>query len=90
MLKNDEAFKIFSKLFFEKGLKYQVQTDYELLKLPKRLDIVVIKGDISLAKKLQFFSYFKEHNIISFKSFTDRLKKADCSASVEIGQTGYL
>jgi hypothetical protein len=44
MLKNDEAFKIFSKLFFEKGLKYQVQTDYELLKLPKRLDVVVIKG----------------------------------------------
>ena len=77
MLKNDEAFKIFSKLFFEKGLKYQVQTDYELLKLPKRLDVVVIKGDVSLAKRLHFFSYFKQHNIISFKSFTDRLKKAD-------------
>ena len=59
MLKNDEAFKVFSKLFFEKGLKYQVQTDYELLKLPKRLDVVVIKGDISLAKRLQFFPISK-------------------------------
>jgi hypothetical protein len=77
MLKNDEAFKVFSKLFFEKGLKYQVHTDYELLKLPKRLDVVVIKGALSLAKKLKFFSYFRQYNIISFKSFTDRLKKAD-------------
>ena len=58
LLKNDEAFKVFSKLFFEKGLKYQVQTDYELLKLPKRLDVVVIKGKLSLAHKLNFFSYF--------------------------------
>ena len=29
MLKSDEAFKVFSKLFFEKGLNYKVTTDYE-------------------------------------------------------------
>ncbi len=77
MLKNDEAFKIFSKLFFEKDLRYKVTTDYELLNLPKRLDVVVVKGPLTLARNLNFFAYFKEHNIISFKSFTDRLNKRD-------------
>jgi hypothetical protein len=77
MLKNDEAFKVFSKLFFERGLNYKVTTDYELLNLPKRVDVVVVKGPLTLAKSLNFFAYFKEHNIISFKSFTDRLNKRD-------------
>ena len=41
------------------------------------MDVVVVKGPLTLAKKLNFFAYFKEHNIISFKSFTDRLSKRD-------------
>lgn len=72
-MKQDEAFKAVASLFFGKELALHVETDFELFNIPKRLDILVIKGAYR-PQELEFFSYFKNHNLISFKSITDRFK----------------
>ncbi|GIX40870.1 MAG: hypothetical protein KatS3mg129_0603 [Leptospiraceae bacterium] len=68
-LKYDEFFKIVTKNFFEL-LNCNVITEYEILNLPKKADIIIIKNPDT--KKLELFKYFKIFNIISFKSEKDK------------------
>ncbi|GIX42611.1 MAG: hypothetical protein KatS3mg129_2344 [Leptospiraceae bacterium] len=68
-LKYDEFFKIVTKNFFEL-LNCNVITEYEILNLPKKADIIIIKNPDT--KKFELFKYFKLFNIISFKSEKDK------------------
>ncbi|GIX43212.1 MAG: hypothetical protein KatS3mg129_2945 [Leptospiraceae bacterium] len=63
-LKYDEFFKIVTKNFFEL-LNCNVITEYEILKLPKKADIIIIKNPNT--KKFELFKYFKIYNIIFFR-----------------------
>jgi hypothetical protein len=45
-----------------------VFTDYEIIKLPKKTDVLVVETDTPLAQNLRIFDYFKTFNIIEFKS----------------------
>jgi hypothetical protein len=74
ILKYDEFFKITTKNFFE-ILKCNVITEFEIINLPKKVDIIIIKNPNS--KKLQLFKYFKNYNIISFKSEKDKPTSKD-------------
>jgi len=67
-LKFDEFFKSTTKRFFEL-LQCNVITEFEIFKLPKKIDIVILKNT---QKKFEFFEFFKDYNIISFKSKSDR------------------
>ena len=61
----DEAFKELMRYYFEPFA--QVITDYEILNLPKRLDVLIIEADTSIKKHVKIFKYFKRYNIIEFK-----------------------
>ena len=47
-----------------------------MLKMPKRLDVLVIKTD-SAAVNFEIFSYFGQFNLISYKSHGDRVRIQD-------------
>lgn len=88
-LRFDEFFKIGMKTFFE-AFKFIVQTEFELFKLPKKLDVLIIKpGKKPIPKQFHAFKYFKEHNLISFKSPLDRIKERDIRDAI-IYLNGYL
>ena len=65
-----------------------VETDFELLKQPKRLDLLIIKKT-KIKEKLIIFNYFSEHNLISYKSFRDSFSEADIR-SLEVYHRSYL
>ncbi|GIX42562.1 MAG: hypothetical protein KatS3mg129_2295 [Leptospiraceae bacterium] len=67
-LKYDEFFKSTTKRFFEL-LGCKVITEFEIFKLPKKVDIVIIKKS---EREFVFFDFFKDFNIISFKSERDK------------------
>ena len=67
-LSYDELSKIILTDFFE-SCNYVVETEIELLDLPRRFDLLIIKHRDS--RKLSFFDYFSKYNIISYKSFGD-------------------
>ena len=66
----DEAFKELMKDYFEPFAR--VITDYELLDMPKRVDILIIEIDKPIIDYVKIFTYFKRFNIIEFKSESDR------------------
>jgi predicted transposase/invertase (TIGR01784 family) len=68
----DEIFKSLFKWYFEPYGK--VITDYEIIDLPKKADIVVFKEKTNAFKDLTLFSYFKAVNGIEFKSISDSYK----------------
>lgn len=76
----DEFFKLMAKRFFSL-FGYTVQTELELFKLPKRIDVVVLHTRRNQTKMMQqnftVFDYFRGHNIISFKSFKDNFSQKD-------------
>ena len=63
-------------------------TDFELLKQPKRLDLLIIKK-AQIKARLIIFSYFLEYNLISYKSFRDNSGEVDIR-SLEIYHRSYL
>ena len=71
----DESFKILAKDFFGKFSK--VITDCEILKLPRKADVLVIETEKPITKYVKIFDYFKKVNIIEFKSVNNpfRLEK---------------
>jgi len=80
ILRFDEFFKLLSRVFFESyGLT--VETEVEIFKLPKKLDVLVVKTEKSNLPKIRrdfkTLDYFNEYNIISFKSIADRAKPKD-------------
>jgi hypothetical protein len=73
----DEFFKNSSKTFFEK-LGFRVETEVEIFNLPKRLDVLVIKNqNHKIPEEFTLFRYWKEYNLISFKSEPDKLQISD-------------
>jgi len=62
----DEVFKELAKHFFGRFAK--VITDYEIIKLPKKTDVLVIEADRPIREHVKVFDYFRQFNIIEFKS----------------------
>ena len=83
----DEFFKYECKELFT-ALGCVVETDFELLKQPKRLDLLIIKK-AKIKEKLIIFNYFSEYNLISYKSFRDNFGEADIR-SLEVYHRSYL
>ncbi|MCB1191666.1 MAG: hypothetical protein KDK90_14580 [Leptospiraceae bacterium] len=71
----DEIFKYRIKQFFEKFAI--VKTEYEILRLPRKADILVIEAEESIQDHVLLFTYFKKYNIIEFKSEEDRFRTRD-------------
>jgi hypothetical protein len=63
--------------FFEK-LGFRVETEVEIFNLPKRLDVLVVKNlRQEIPEEFTLFRYWKEYNLISFKSEPDKLQISD-------------
>ncbi|MCP5503249.1 MAG: hypothetical protein H7A25_25350 [Leptospiraceae bacterium] len=71
----DEVFKKRAISFFSKFAK--VETEYELHRLPRKLDVLVIESDKPIGKHLDLMNYFQEFNIIEFKSESQGVKLQD-------------
>ena len=54
----DESFKILARHFFERFSK--VITDYEIIKLPKKTDVLVVEADSPINTYVKIFDYFKK------------------------------
>ncbi len=73
----DEFFKRSCKSFFEEE-GFHVETEIEIFHLPKRLDVMIVKNpDKILSEDFTLFQYWKEFNLISFKSKPDSLEISD-------------
>jgi hypothetical protein len=60
-----------SKRFFE-SYGFRVETELEIFRLPKRLDVLVVKNPKNtLPEDFTLYRYWKENNLISFKSKPD-------------------
>ena len=84
----DEIFKILVKNFFESFAT--VITDYEIVKLPKKADILIIEMKEKFQDKLKVFKYFKKYNGIEFKSFADPFKMNEDEYRLGIYINGIL
>ncbi|MBM2814857.1 MAG: hypothetical protein HW421_1619 [Ignavibacteria bacterium] len=71
----DESFKILMAGYFGKFAK--VITDYEIIDLPKRVDVLVIEMNKPIAPYVELLTYFKRFNIVEFKSEKDRFNIYD-------------
>jgi hypothetical protein len=65
----DESFKILATHFFSEFSK--IVTDYEIINLPKKADLLVVETDKPITNYVKIFDYFKTFNIIEFKSAQD-------------------
>jgi len=84
----DELFKKQCKEFFQKFAT--VITDYEIVKLPKKADILIIEMYAKLNTKLEIFNYFEEYNIIEFKSVADHFKVGEDDLKISFYINGVL
>ena len=66
----DEFFKSVMKYYFEPFAK--VITDYEIINLPKKVDLLIIEAEVPIVEHLEVMKYFKRFNIIEFKSENDK------------------
>lgn len=66
----DEMFKIMTVDFF--GSFAEVKTDFEIIDLPKRVDILIIETTAPIEQYVEIFKYFRRFNIIEFKSEDNR------------------
>jgi len=84
----DELFKKQFKEFFQKFAT--VITDYEIVKLPKKADILIIEMHEKLNQKLDIFTYFDTFNIIEFKSAADHFKVGEDDLKISFYINGVL
>lgn len=85
----DEFFKLGAKAFFE-AYGYKVTTEFELFKLPKKVDVLVIEAEGKRPPKdFALFTWFNQHNLISYKSPADRVREKDIRDAV-IYLNGYI
>jgi hypothetical protein len=66
----DEFFKQEIKDYFVSFAK--VITDYEIIELPKKVDLLIIEVTQPIEEHVKIFKYFKRFNIIEFKSERNR------------------
>ena len=93
ILKFDKFFKKSAGFFFPLA-GFKVQTEYELFKLPKKLDVLLIEDtENNLAKlykeKFYYFYYFKKYNLVSFKSPAEITRSKDFTDSI-VYYNGFL
>ena len=67
-----------------------VITDYEIVNLPKKADILIIEMKEKFSNKLTLFKYFKKYNGIEFKSFADPFKMNEDEYRLGIYINGIL
>ncbi|HRP68667.1 MAG TPA: hypothetical protein PLY93_03980 [Turneriella sp.] len=59
---------------------YSVKTEFEIFKLPQKVDVVILRSKRTTQPASNGFTvldYFLEHNLISFKLFKDNFSTAD-------------
>jgi hypothetical protein len=66
----DEFFKTSMKVYFEPFAT--VITNYEIIKLPKKVDLLIIEAEKPIEEYLEVMKYFKRFNILEFKSENDK------------------
>jgi hypothetical protein len=66
----DEFFKTSMKVYFEPFAT--VITNFEIIKLPKKVDLLIIEADKPIEEHLEVIKYFKRFNVIEFKSESDK------------------
>lgn len=88
MISYDEIFKILIKAYFEKFAT--VVTDYEIVNLPKKADVLIVELKEKFENKLTLFKYFKKYNGIEFKSFVDPFKMNEDEYRLGIYINGIL
>lgn len=84
----DEVFKILMKHYFEKFCK--VITDFEIIKLPKKADLLIVETDKSITDHVKIFTYFKKVNIIEFKSVNDPFRFDEDLSKIWIYSGGVI
>jgi hypothetical protein len=67
----NEVFKNKFKRFFQRFAV--VKTEFEILGLPRKFDILIVETDAPFKDRLDIFRYFKKYNIVDFKSEGDEL-----------------
>ena len=77
----DEVFKDTIRYYFE-GFAI-VKPEYEIHRLPRKIDILIIEAEHSIKDYVVLFTYFKKYNIIEFKSEADNFELED------LYKTGY-
>lgn len=71
----DEAFKDIIKTYFEKFAI--VETDFEIHRLPRKIDILIIEANKPIKNHVVVFTYFKQFNVLDFKSEPDKFTQED-------------
>jgi len=84
----DESFKILATHFF--GAFSKVITDFEIINLPKKADVLVVEADKPIAQYVRIFDYFKTYNIVEFKSVKDSFRMAEDFPNILIYIGGLL
>jgi len=85
----DEYFKMGAKAFFE-AFGYKVTTEFELFKLPKKIDVLVIEAEAKAPPEdFALFTWFTNHNLISYKSPADPVREKDFRDAL-IYLNGYI
>lgn len=84
----DESFKILAKHFFSEFSK--VITDFEITKLPKKTDVLIIETQRPIKEYVSIFTYFKKFNIIEFKSVQDPFRLGEDLPKILIYIGGLL
>jgi len=72
----DRIFKELAKWFFKDYAKH-IKTDYELLKFPRKADVLLIEIDEQKVRQLKIFNYLRHWNGIEFKSENDSFGRDD-------------
>ncbi|MCB1193497.1 MAG: hypothetical protein KDK90_23860 [Leptospiraceae bacterium] len=71
----DEAFKDVIKTYFEKFAI--VETEFEIHRLPRKIDILIIEADKPIKEQVVVFTYFTQFNVLDFKSEPDKFTQED-------------
>ena len=84
----DEAFKTLMADFFEPFA--HVTTDYEIVGLPKKTDLLIVETEKPIVEHVKLFTYFKRFNIVEFKSASDPFRMKDDLFKIPIYIGGVL
>ena len=71
----DTFFKNQAREFFG-SCGYLVETEHEMLKNPKKLDVLLIKQNTATIE-FDIFNYFAPFNLVSYKSYGDAVRTQD-------------
>lgn len=67
----NEVFK--KRLKIHIGKKHEVLTEFEILKLSRKIDVLIIQGENPINEDMEYLKIFQKFNIIEFKSVVDKI-----------------